>query len=90
MYRQPARPRLDTDQPQRVDRPPWSLQTRAGQNQPSSSLPFANSVVTHKTGYPPNPIQVHENVKALDVVGKLTPDVLEEIENILANKPLLT
>lgn len=31
--------------------------------------------------------QVHENMKALDVVGKLTAEVMEKIETILANKP---
>jgi aryl-alcohol dehydrogenase-like predicted oxidoreductase len=31
--------------------------------------------------------QVHENMKAIDVVEKLTPDVLEQIETILDNKP---
>jgi aryl-alcohol dehydrogenase-like predicted oxidoreductase len=31
--------------------------------------------------------QVVENMKALDVAPKLTPDVLERIETILANKP---
>jgi aryl-alcohol dehydrogenase-like predicted oxidoreductase len=31
--------------------------------------------------------QVHENMKALDVVDKLTPQVMERIEAVLANKP---
>jgi aryl-alcohol dehydrogenase-like predicted oxidoreductase len=31
--------------------------------------------------------QLLENLKALDVLPKLTPDVLEEIEGILQNKP---
>ena len=31
--------------------------------------------------------QVHENMQALDVVAKLTPDVMERIEGILGNKP---
>ncbi|SPN97757.1 probable potassium channel beta subunit protein [Cephalotrichum gorgonifer] len=31
--------------------------------------------------------QVYENVRALSVLEKLTPEVLEEIEGILANKP---
>jgi aryl-alcohol dehydrogenase-like predicted oxidoreductase len=31
--------------------------------------------------------QVHENMKSLDVVSKLTPDVVERIEGILNNKP---
>ena len=33
--------------------------------------------------------QVTENMKALDVVAKLTPDVLERIEKVLQNKPEL-
>jgi voltage-dependent potassium channel beta subunit len=31
--------------------------------------------------------QVHENFKALEVIPKLTPEVLEEIEQVLKNKP---
>ena len=31
--------------------------------------------------------QVHENMKALEVVDKLTPDVMERIEGVLNNKP---
>ena len=31
--------------------------------------------------------QVHENMKALDVVDKLTPDVMSRIEVVLNNKP---
>jgi voltage-dependent potassium channel beta subunit len=31
--------------------------------------------------------QVRENLKALEMVNKLTPDVMEQIEKILANKP---
>jgi voltage-dependent potassium channel beta subunit len=31
--------------------------------------------------------QIHENMKALDVVDKLTPQVMERIEAVLANKP---
>jgi aryl-alcohol dehydrogenase-like predicted oxidoreductase len=31
--------------------------------------------------------QVHENLKALDVVAKLTPEVMERIESVLGNKP---
>ena len=33
--------------------------------------------------------QVEENMKAVDVVEKITPDVIETIEEILANKPEL-
>jgi aryl-alcohol dehydrogenase-like predicted oxidoreductase len=31
--------------------------------------------------------QVHENMKALEVAAKLTPDVMERIEGVLGNKP---
>ncbi|MBI4771990.1 MAG: aldo/keto reductase [Chloroflexi bacterium] len=31
--------------------------------------------------------QVHENLKALDAVAKLTPEVMERIESVLGNKP---
>ena len=31
--------------------------------------------------------QVKENFKALEVVSKLTPEIMEEIEKVLANKP---
>jgi aryl-alcohol dehydrogenase-like predicted oxidoreductase len=31
--------------------------------------------------------QVHENMKALDVVSKLTPDVMTQIDGVLKNKP---
>ena len=33
------------------------------------------------------PEQVLDNLKALDVIPKLTPEVLEKIEGILQNKP---
>jgi len=33
------------------------------------------------------PEQVHDNCKALQLLPKLTPEVLEEIESILQNKP---
>jgi aryl-alcohol dehydrogenase-like predicted oxidoreductase len=33
--------------------------------------------------------QVHQNMKALDVVPKLTEDVMMDIEKILDNKPFL-
>lgn len=33
------------------------------------------------------PEQIKENVKALDIYPKLTPEVMEEIEKILDNKP---
>jgi len=32
--------------------------------------------------------QLHENIKALDVIPRLTPEVMEKIEKILDNKPL--
>jgi aryl-alcohol dehydrogenase-like predicted oxidoreductase len=31
--------------------------------------------------------QIHDNCKALDLIPKLTPEVMEEIEGIFANKP---
>ncbi|NUM49195.1 MAG: aldo/keto reductase, partial [Anaerolineales bacterium] len=31
--------------------------------------------------------QVHENMKALDVAGQLTEDVMTKIEEILGNRP---
>ena len=34
-----------------------------------------------------SPEQVTENLKAIEVLPKLTPEVLEEIEAILQNKP---
>lgn len=34
--------------------------------------------------------QLEENLKALDVLPKLTPEIMEEIEKILANKPTRT
>jgi aryl-alcohol dehydrogenase-like predicted oxidoreductase len=33
------------------------------------------------------PEQVVDNLKALDIIPKLTPEILEAIENILGNKP---
>jgi len=33
------------------------------------------------------PDQIYETVKAFDVKKKLTPEVMEEIEKILGNKP---
>lgn len=33
------------------------------------------------------PEQVHENMKALEVVGKLTPEVMERVEVVLDNRP---
>jgi voltage-dependent potassium channel beta subunit len=34
--------------------------------------------------------QLEENLKALDILPKLTPEIMEEIEKILANKPTRT
>lgn len=34
-----------------------------------------------------NPEQVLDNLKALDVIPKLTPEVLAKIDKILGNKP---
>lgn len=36
------------------------------------------------------PSQIAENCKALELVPKLTPEVMEEIEKILDNKPTPT
>ncbi len=33
--------------------------------------------------------QLNENLKALDVMNKLTPDVMEKIEEIIQNKPYM-
>ena len=46
-------------------------------------LPEVTSVITGASRVS----QVHENLKAAEVKHKLTPDVLEKIEAILANKP---
>ena len=45
--------------------------------------PHVSTVITGAS----KPEQVSENMKALDVVMKLTPDVMERIEAILENKP---
>jgi voltage-dependent potassium channel beta subunit len=45
--------------------------------------PNVSTVITGAS----RPEQVHENMKALDVVPKLTDDVMERIEEILGNKP---
>jgi len=46
-------------------------------------MPQVSSVITGAS----RPEQVHENMKALDVLPKLTPDVLDHIEEILQNDP---
>ncbi len=45
--------------------------------------PQVSTVITGAS----RPAQVVENMKALDVVPRLTPDVVERIEGILGNKP---
>lgn len=45
--------------------------------------PNVSTVITGAS----KPEQVRENMKAIDVVDKLTPDILERIETILDNKP---
>lgn len=35
------------------------------------------------------PEQITENLKALEILDKLTPEVVEEIEAVLDNKPKL-
>ncbi|KAI9325118.1 NADP-dependent oxidoreductase domain-containing protein [Zopfochytrium polystomum] len=47
--------------------------------------PNVSTVITGAS----RPSQVEENIKALDVVPKLTAEVMEEIEAILQNKPKL-
>ncbi|MCL4504784.1 MAG: aldo/keto reductase [Chloroflexi bacterium] len=45
--------------------------------------PHVSTVITGAS----RPEQVRENMKALDVVEKLTPDVMERIETLLGNRP---
>lgn len=45
--------------------------------------PHVSSVITGAS----KPQQVSENMQAVDLQAKLTPEVLDQIENILANKP---
>jgi voltage-dependent potassium channel beta subunit len=45
--------------------------------------PNVSSIITGAS----KPSQVSENMKALDISEKLTPEVMEKIENILGNKP---
>lgn len=45
--------------------------------------PHVSSVITGAS----RPEQVRENMKALDVLEKLTPDVMERIEGVLDNRP---
>ncbi len=46
-------------------------------------VPYVSTVITGAS----KPDQVTENMAALDVLGKLTPDILAHIEEILDNKP---
>ena len=46
--------------------------------------PNVSTVITGST----RPEQVRENMGALDVVEKLTPEVMERIESVLGNKPM--
>jgi aryl-alcohol dehydrogenase-like predicted oxidoreductase len=45
--------------------------------------PNVSTVITGAS----KPSQISENMKALDVVERLTPEVMERIETILGNKP---
>jgi voltage-dependent potassium channel beta subunit len=45
--------------------------------------PHVSSVITGAS----KPEQVTDNMKAMDVLDKITPDVMEEVEKILENKP---
>ena len=45
--------------------------------------PNVSTVITGAS----RPEQVHENMKALDIVDKLTPEVMEKIDTVLDNKP---
>lgn len=45
--------------------------------------PHISSAITGAS----RPEQVYESVKALDVVPKLTPEILAEIDDVLGNKP---
>jgi len=46
--------------------------------------PNVSTVITGAS----RPEQVGENIKAIEVAEKLTPDVMERIESILGNKPV--
>ncbi len=45
--------------------------------------PYVSTVITGAS----RPEQVHQNMKALDVVDKLTPELMQRIDDILGNKP---
>jgi len=48
-----------------------------------ASNPNVSTVITGST----KESQIHENMKALDVIPKLTPDILERIESVVQSKP---
>jgi aryl-alcohol dehydrogenase-like predicted oxidoreductase len=45
--------------------------------------PNVSTVITGAS----KPQQVSENMKSLDFTAKLTPDIMEQIESVLGNKP---
>lgn len=45
--------------------------------------PYTNSVILGAT----KPEQVIQNLGAIDVLSKLTPEIMEKIEKVLGNKP---
>lgn len=45
--------------------------------------PYTSTVVLGAT----RPEQVIQNLKAVDIVPKLTPEIMEKIEKVLGNKP---
>jgi aryl-alcohol dehydrogenase-like predicted oxidoreductase len=47
------------------------------------SNPDVSTVITGAS----RPEQIEENMKSLDVAGKLTPELLERIDGILGNRP---
>lgn len=48
--------------------------------------PYTNTVILGAT----KAEQVIQNLKAIDVLPKLTPEIMEKIENVLDNKPTPT
>ena len=48
-----------------------------------AKFPTTSTVILGAT----KPEQVLDNLKALDVIPKLTPEVLDKIDEILGNKP---
>jgi aryl-alcohol dehydrogenase-like predicted oxidoreductase len=47
--------------------------------------PHVSSVITGAS----RPEQVVENMKASDIAEKLTPDIMERIEGVLGNRPMV-